>query len=303
MAFVNSIPVGSSIQPTNVTHPSLCETPLTSRTIKPDVIKRATPRMGYGKYSYSTDKTKGHVQQYYVDKFRNATDFIKGTPATPDDAVLGRDVKNAKLIPTEGIPQPIDPILIVGPAPEDPRVAEASGSLYPWDVAYKDPQFAPESYANLDDESVSDTAFAQFRSSLSESRGAALTAMDFGATARVNRLLEGIPESYMLSLDGALDAEYLRLQKLANPPGLNPTGTPQTEIPGTPYLGSVGALDFQRKKETEIAFWKDTVGANAPTLPYKKPSGKDTPDLPYNTSATVNELKETQAARGLLPQQ
>ena len=303
MAFVNSIPLGSSIQPTIVSHPSLCETPLVSPTIKPESIKRATPRMGYGKYSYSTDKTKGHVQQYYVDKFRIAADFIKGTPATADDAVLGCDIKNAKLVPKEGIPQPIDPILIAGPAPEDPRVAEASGSLYPWDIGYKDPKFAPESYANLDDESVSNTAFAQFRSSVSASRGASLTAMDFGAVARVNRLLKGIPESYLLSLDGALDAEYLRLQKLANPPGLNPTGMPQSEIPGTPYLGSVGALDFQKKKETEIAFWKDTSGTQPSTLPYKKPSGKDTPDLPYNTSSTVDELKASQAARGLLPGQ
>lgn len=296
MAFVTGLPLSLHGSTTTLSS-SVSGTPLTT-----PAVRLASTRMGYGDYSYLTDKTKGHVQQYYVDKFRIAADFVKGTPASDADGKLGRDAKGAMLVPTEGIPQEFDAAL---PARDenvvpDPRIAEAKGAVFPWDMNYVDPQFLPSAYSDVDDENVAGEAFAAFRGSLSAERGAALTAMDFGAQARVKRIMAGLDETYLLCLDGALDANYARLQKIADPATFTPTGQPQTEIPGTAFLGSIGALDFQEKPGENLAFWKDGQSGGAPELPYKRPSGSETPELPYNTSATVDEMKEAQSARGLL---
>lgn len=255
--------------------------------------------MKYGDYSYLLDKTKGHVGQYYVDKFRVAADFIKGVPASDADAFLGRDAKGAVLVPKEGIPQEIDPILggRDESAPEDPRVAESEGAVYPWDRNYKDPKFDASTYADTDDEEVVENAFQAFRASVSSERGASLTSFDFATQIKVKKLKGGLSERYMLSLDGQLDREYARLQKIADMPFLNPTGMPQTEIPGTPYAGSVGALDFQKKTGEDIAFWAQEEA----TAPYQRPPGADAPELPYNTNPSLGEMKAAQAAAGILP--
>lgn len=299
MAFVPGLPIPASRTTPSLSSRSALSSPVVTPTVR---VSSSTPRMGYGDYSYTTDRTKGHVQQYYVDKFRIAADFVKGSPASAADAILGRNVKNGILVPKQGIPQVMDDALpsrdeTVAP---DPRIAESEGAVYPWDINYVDPAFQPSARSDINDETTADNAFAAFRSSCVEDRRASLSAMDFGAAARVNRILGGLDESYLLTLDGALDVSYARLQKIVDIPTLSPTGQPQTEIPGYPYLKSVGALDFQKKPGEEIAFWK-TPASTVPGKVYKRPSGSDTPDLPYNTSATLDEMKEAQSARGLLP--
>lgn len=256
--------------------------------------------MGYGEYSYLTDKTKGHVQQYYVDKFRIVSDLARGVPLYAGVPMLGRGIMGGVEVPVEGIKQEFDPALPTSdePTAPDPRLVEASGSLYPWDPNYVDPEWRGDTFADLSDEEITDLSFQQFRSSLAEERGKALTAMDFGANARIQRIKEGVDETELLTLDGALDVNYARLQKISNPPTLSPTGTPQTNIPGFPYMASVGAMDFIEKPNEKLAFWK---GPEPAELPYKKPSGADTPELPYNTSPDVSEIQQGQAARGLMP--
>lgn len=247
--------------------------------------------MGYGAYSYLTDKSKGHVNQYYVDKFRTITDFARGVPQSLGDALVGRNIKSGVLVPSKGIPQLVDTpeIPILSDVEADPRIAETDGSLYPWDIKYVNPKFGADTYQDLNDPDVADDALAKFRSSVAMDRSAALTAMDFGAAERINRLKKGtMEESYMLTLDGQLDIEYAKVEKIAFIPSLNPTGIPQTEIPGYPYLKAVGALDFQ--DSPGIAFWKsdDAPGEKS----YKKPSGADTPELPYNTAPSNDALLE-----------
>jgi hypothetical protein len=140
------------------------------------------PRMGYGDYSYSTDRTQGHLQQYYIDKFRVAADFARGRGPTDDaDAIVGRNAKGAVLIPRGGVPQPVDPILLPDPAfdppaTEDPRVAEAEGAMYPWDRAYKDPRLEQGTPTDLDDPEIFDSAFVDFVSATKEDRRQALNA-------------------------------------------------------------------------------------------------------------------------------
>lgn len=238
------------------------------------------------------------MNQYYVDKFRIAADFAKGAPATTADASIGRNAKGGVLVPKNGIPQEVDPAIAYdGELMEDPRIAESEGSLYFWDKNYDDPKFAPSTYADLDDEDVAEDALIKYRGAMAEERTMMLTKMDFGAAARVQRIKQGISEPELLTLDGALDAAYARLQKVCDPPTLGPTGVPQTEIPGMPYMGSCGAMDFIEKPGEDVAFWKeDSV---EPT--FKRPSGEDTPDLPYGVSPTVDQLKAEQKARGILP--
>lgn len=215
--------------------------------------------MGYGSYSYLTDKTKGHVNQYYVDKFRIAADFAKGSPRSEADAKLGRTAKGGVFVPSKGIPQerdealpPIDPTVT-----PDPRIAESEGAVYEWDLYYKDPKFDASTYADTEDEEVAIDAFAKFRGYVSAERGSSLTRMNFGAVARVQRVKAGLDESYLMTLDGMLDARYAYFQKIDDPAVLSPTGTPQTEIPGTPYLKSVGAMDFIKQPEESISsLWK-----------------------------------------------
>ncbi|CAN8072855.1 unnamed protein product [Agarophyton chilense] len=256
--------------------------------------------MGYGQYSYITDKTRGHAVQYYIDKFRVASDFSKRGPIDLADAKLGRDQKGRVIVPAEGVPQEFDEALppVDETAPPDPRIAEAEGKLYPWDPNYVDPSFAPETYANMSDEEIADDAFQKFRSSVAEDRSSSLTAMDFGAVARQQRIRTGLDEKYLLCLDGALDAVYARLQKISDPMMFTPYGEPQTEIPGFPYLPSVGAMDFQDPPGLQVNFW---TGEREVIPSYKKPSGAATPELPYNASPTVDEMKQAQEARGILP--
>ena len=238
--------------------------------------------------------------QYYIDKFRIVSDFGRGVPLYAGTPMLGRGIMGGVKVPKEGIPQVFDPALPTSdePTAPDPRLVEASGTLYRWDVNYVDPEWRKDSFADMSDDEIADRSFQQFRSSVSESRGMALTAMDFGATARVQRIMGGIDETELLTLDGALDVNYARLQKISNPPTLNPTGSPQTDIPGFPYMTSVGAMDFIEKPGEKVAFWKADKPAE---LPYKRPSGADTPELPYNASPDVSAIQEGQAARGLLP--
>lgn len=237
--------------------------------------------------------------QYYIDKFRTVSDFGRGVPLYASTPMLGRGIMGGVEVPKEGIKQVFDPALPTSdePTAPDPRLVEASG-LYPWDSDYVDPEWRADTFANMSDDEIADQSFQEFRASVSESRGMALTAMDFGATARVERIIGGIDEKELLTLDGALDVNYARLQKISNPATLNPTGSPQTEIPGIPYLTSVGAMDFIEKPGEKVAFWKTDKPAD---LPYKRPSGADTPELPYNASPDVAEIQEGQAARGLLP--
>lgn len=253
--------------------------------------------MGYGAYSFNTDKTKGHVQQYYVDKFRVLSDFAKGPPKTIADAKLGRNIKGGVAVPERGIPQEIDPVLQTAEPMTDPRIAEAEGSVYEWDINFANPAFLPETYADVNDDAVAEDAFAKFRGSMVDSRTKMLTAMDFGAAARIQRIKEGLDERYLLSLDGALDVTYARLQKIADLPTFTPTGQPQTEIPGIPFMGSVGALDMIENPSEKLAFWKEK--REEPIM--KRPGGKDTPELPYSASPSLEEMKEAQKARGLLP--
>lgn len=303
MAFVTALPIPNSTRATPALGAQLASTPVRESKPASATSSKNSVRMGYGAYSYLTDKTKGHTNQYYVDKFRIAADFIKGSPASDADAKLGRDAKGAVLVPKEGIPQILDdPIpprdTSVDP---DPRVAESEGQVYKWDINYVDPKFLPSTYADLDDEHTSEMAFAHFRESVNLSRGSSITAMNFGAAARAQRIKAGLDESYMLSFDGMLDCRYARLQKISDPATFTPTGSPQTEIPGTPYLSSVGAMDLIEQDEVSVAsFWKDAVPKPL-TMPYKRPSGNATPDLPYNVAPSVEVLKEAQEAHGLLP--
>lgn len=299
MAFVpaNALPTGA--RPAPVLGAQLATTPLRSAAPSAASPPANAPTMGYGDYSYLTDKTKGHVNQYYVDKFRVTADWKKGTPKTDADAPLGRTAKGAVFVPADGVPQefhaPIAPFdSSVAP---DPRVAEADGIVWPWDTNYVDPEFLPSTYADVNDADVADTAFAQFRSSLWEDRREALSAQDFGAVARVQRIKAGIDEKYLMTFDGMMDTRYAVFQDICEPAVLTPTGEPMTEIPGFPYLNSVGAMDFIEQEEETIAFWKADIQKTSAPVYYKKPSGNQTPDLAYNVAPTIAELNIAQKAQ------
>lgn len=278
----------------------------------PPVRAAATSRMGYGDYSYVTDLTKGHTQQYYVDKFRRSSDFTRGVPASDGDAMLGRTAKGSIAVPADGIPQlPDGPLARSPDAPADPRVAEADGTVWSWDASYVDPAFSAVEDTN--DEAVADAAFAAFRGSMAGPRGAALAASGKALEATVTRLSGTISEKALLTLDGQLDAEYSRLQKIKVHPTLSPTGLPQTEVPGTAYLGSVGALDFQKTPggaPSTIAvvtagsgvgaFWKAPA---EPTPTYKRPLGAATPERIYNASPDAAQLGPEAASAGIVAQE
>lgn len=262
--------------------------------------------MGYGDYSYTTDKTKGHVQQYYVDKFRVASDFSRGAPASDDDAVLGRDRKGAVAVPTEGIPQPVDPILDADMylVPEDPRVAESKGAVYPWDVDYVDPEYEPENYADVEDDEVSDSAFAAFRQASQAERGNALGELDAALKYQVEKIKGGLSESLLLTMEGKYLANYARLQKVANVMQYSPiSGAPQTEIPGIPYLPGIGALDFMPVpgEEKSGAFWAAPTPSEKTEVVYQKPMGANAPELPYNGTPSLEQMQAATEAKGLLP--
>lgn len=207
--------------------------------------------MGYGDYSYLTDRTSGHVQQYYTHKFQTAQNYGAGGPTA---AKLGRDLKGGVFVPIEGIPREVDPALPTSdePTAPDPRLVEVTGAMYPWDPNYEDPALASSTLENVSDEEVASNAFAKFRSSVYKERGMALTAMDFGAAARVESLKEGFDATHLLTFDGALDVAYARAQKISNP---------QFDIPGTAGVGSVGAMDLIQskggsKRSGRIATWQ-----------------------------------------------
>lgn len=290
MAFVTALPVARA-------------TP-TLRARATESLRPATTRMGYGDYSYSTDKTKGHVQQYYVDKFRVASDFGRGSaPKDDGDAVLGRTAKGAKLVPEGGVPQPVDPILSadMSGVDADPRVAESEGEVWAWDAGYQDPALAPSSYADVESAEVADDAFASFRSASNSERAAALSAFDAALKYKVAKIEAGFSEKYMLTMEGQYEANYARLQKIKDVCMFTPTGQPATEIPGFPYLQSIGALDFQPAAANKVnsAFWK---ADDAPTeVVYQKPMGANTPELPYNGTPSVEQMKAVTKAKGLLP--
>lgn len=306
MAFVTATPLtlSSRTSASLLTNEITSTKPLREQSTGITTLKSTTPRMGYGAYTYTTDKTKGHVNQYYVDKFRNASDFAKGSPACLADSLVGRTPKGGVVVPTKGIPQLEDTpeIPIIAGVEPDPRLAETEGSVYSWDAQFINPDFLPSTFADVNDEEVADMALAQYRGMVSSERNASLTAMDFGAVERVKKLTsgEGLTEKYMLTLDGQLDVEYVKLQKLGYPPSFNPTGIPQTEIPGYDYLPSVGALDAIMTKDVDnVAFWASR--SDQLEAPYKTPAGNDMPELPYNTSASAGEMKLVQEARDIIP--
>jgi hypothetical protein len=260
-------------------------------------------RAKYGDYSYSTDKTKGHVQQYYVDKFRVATDFSRGLgPKTDADGVLGRDAKGRQIIPNGGVPQPVDPILFADMTgvPADPRIADAEGVLYPWDNQYEDPAFAVDTYANVEDESVSDNAFAAFRAASSLERAESLRAAEAGREFLVEKIKGGLSESYLLSMEGKYVANYARLQNIKNVLQFTPTGAPQSQLPGFDYLPSIGAMDFIATPaavggQASGAFWKAAEPVSA-TPVYKAPLGASAPELPYNANPSPEQMAALVAA-------
>lgn len=201
-------------------------------------------RMGYGSYSYITDKTQGHTNQYYIDKFRKVEDLAKFTsPLSDDDAMVGRTAKGTVKVPKQGIPEPRDSALppIDPTAPEDPRIAEAEGSLYPWDSSFKNPDFDPSSYADINDEEVSSDAFSQFRSAMSDTRGMSLSTVDSQSKYRKERLKAGLDDTYLLTLDGQHEIGHMITEKM-----LSPSMGTRTE---TGYPQPVSALDFISQDE------------------------------------------------------
>lgn len=195
--------------------------------------------MGYGSYSYLTDKTQGHTNQYYIDKFRRAEDagrFI--SPSSDDDAMFGCTAKGTIKVPKQGIPEPRDSALppIDPTAPEDPRIAEAEGSLYPWDARFNNPDSDSSDYEDINDEQVSADSFSEFRKAVSDLRGDSLSNIDSRALHRRQRLKAGLDETYMLTIDGQHDIRHMRTEKMANPSVVSRTETG--------YPQPVSALDF-----------------------------------------------------------
>lgn len=240
-----------------------------------------------------------------MDKFRIASDFGRfSAPRSDADAVLGRDAKGAVLVPKNGVPQEVDDVLkadMSGVA-EDPRVAESEGKVWAWDRGFEDPEFAADTFADIDDAAVADQAFASYMGQSQAERGRMLSGLDASLDFRVKKIQAGLSENFLLSMEGKYEANYGRLQKIKETPQFTPTGAPQTEIPGFDYLGGIGALDFMEPaiNERNGAFWKKEQVAV--TGVYQKPMGANAPELPYNTTPTVEQLKAQTIAKGLLPQ-
>eukprot|EP00168_Porphyra_purpurea_P011008 TRINITY_DN275_c0_g1_i1.p2 TRINITY_DN275_c0_g1~~TRINITY_DN275_c0_g1_i1.p2 ORF type:complete len:259 (+),score=122.33 TRINITY_DN275_c0_g1_i1:3-779(+) len=228
--------------------------------------------MGYGDYSILTDETKAPVGNYYVDKFRRASDFTRGVALTDASAMYGRSSKGAIAVPTKGVPQELDEGLArTDDAPEDPRVAEADGAVWSWDVNYDNPDY--KGMTEEDQAAAEEAAFASFRAACATDRAATLAASDRITDATVAKLAGDLSEGFKLTLEGQHAVEYARLQKIKNHPvtgGVD--GKPQTEVPGTAYLSSIGAADFGGKKGTypasaiivgkemgDGAFWNEPI--------------------------------------------
>eukprot|EP00183_Erythrolobus_madagascarensis_P006063 CAMPEP_0185844526 /NCGR_PEP_ID=MMETSP1354-20130828/657_1 /TAXON_ID=708628 /ORGANISM="Erythrolobus madagascarensis, Strain CCMP3276" /LENGTH=285 /DNA_ID=CAMNT_0028544205 /DNA_START=47 /DNA_END=904 /DNA_ORIENTATION=+ len=254
---------------------------------KPRAFSRQCVRAGYGDYSYSTDKTQGHLNNYYIDKYRTTSDLGTKHSLAGAEPAMGRNAKGGVLVPKFGIPQMDDDVLGFGPdSMVDPRIAEAEGSQYPWDPAYVDESKTLASCADIDDPAVSDNAFSSFLSASSVERSQMILACERATESTIKEIKSGmVDEMTMLSASGQRLAQYARTEKIATLPMWTPTGEPQTEIPGTPFKESIGALDYQSTSdvigtETMGAFWKTPT--EAPT--YKKPLGAATPEPLYNSS-------------------
>lgn len=188
--------------------------------------------MGYGDYSFSTDKTAGHVQRPYVDNLRSPGGRLKGLMASVDSKTFGGSSKGQVNVPKEGVPQLEDSELIPidKSAPPDPRLAETEGKLYFWDPEYPKPEFDSSTFSKLDDDEVSSNAMAEFRSSVSAERSAALSSYEQGTKARIQNLKEGLDDTYKLTMDGQLAMSYARVEGIIDAK--------------TAAEGSIGALDF-----------------------------------------------------------
>jgi len=230
---------------------------------------RCALRMGYGDYSYSTDKTQGHTRNYYIDKFRVPSDF--GSMGSPTQ-------KSTDGIPAEGIAQLEGPLARQPGAPEDPRVLEASGAIYPWDPNYVDPETALESLADVDDDDVADSAFQQFRAASAAERGSALSTFSIAAEKRDKIFQMTFSEKRILTLSGQLENEGARLAKKKSFPMFTPSGQPQTEIPGKPFMDSIGAADYI-DMSTDVAKG-EYKSAMSPEEPKYKIGGGSTPSAP-----------------------
>lgn len=207
--------------------------------VKVSVLPESRVVMGYGSYSYITDKTQGHTNQYYVDKFRRVEDLAKFTsPLSDDDAAIGRTAKGTVKVPKQGIPEPRDSALppIDPTAPEDPRIAEAEGSVYPWDSSFQNSEFDSSTYADINDEEVSSDAFYQFRKAMTDTRGGALSDVNSRLKYRNERFKAGLDDKYILTLDGQHDINHMITEKM-----LSPSVITHTE---TGYPQPVSALDF-----------------------------------------------------------
>lgn len=299
MAFVTALPIAR-------TAPALRRSATESLRPASAAGAAATTRMGYGDYSYSTDKTKGHVQQYYVDKFRVPSDFGRGSaPKDNADAMLGRTAKGAVLVPEGGVPQPVDPILLadMSEEAEDPRVAESEGQVWEWDAGFAKPEFAASTFADVESEDVADGAFAAFRAASNAERSAKLGEFDAALKYKVAKIKGGLSEKYLLTMEGQYEANYARLQKIKDIMMFTPYGQPATELPGFPYMPSVGALDFQPTAADKVnsAFWKAPVPSEKAEVVYQKPMGANAPELPYNGNPSVEQMQAVTKAKGLLP--
>lgn len=261
MAFVNATPVTNSRAATTL-RPHVTPFPQAG----PAHNVPTTVRMGYGDYSYSTDKTTGQVNKTFVNLLGTDSARVKGLAAYADESVVGGSRKGGgSRVPKDGIPQlensSVLPVNIE--APQDPRIAETEGAVYPWDPNYRDPNESAYS-GDKDEEEVGTEAMGEFRKLMSQERNAALSAMKAGASARVERIKGGLDENYLMTFDGQLDLSYARSEKISDPPFLTTTGQPQTEIPGFEYLQSVGALDFQ--DSDQLPFSKDAAAQRKASL-------------------------------------
>lgn len=244
VAFVTAVPV-------SVSHASVkLESRPSLSTLSTRVPAQRSAKghicMGYGSYSYVTDKTQGHTNQYYIDKYRRRSDLGRfSSPATDSAAVAGRTIKGTVKVPKEGIPEPRDPALppIDTTAPEDPRIAEAEGSLYFWDGQFENPEFNSSTYADINDEEVSSESFTEFRSAMSEMRNSALSTLGARNKHRQQKFKKGLDQSYLLTLDGQHDFSHMMVEKMGNPCEVDRTETG--------YPEPVSALDFIMKEDDD----------------------------------------------------
>lgn len=213
-------------------------------------------------YSVSTSVTMGYGD-YQL--------FIK-TDTSPSSA---KSASGSVVVPKEGIPQPVDPLLAVdmSNAPEDPRVTEALGKVYDWNGKVAQSALDVSGMGDIDDEATSSSSFAAFRRTSSADRAKLLAAMEAGRRHRLEKIQAGFSENYLLTMEGKLEANYARIQKIGNMPGFTATGQPQTDIPGKPFMRGIGALDFMKTggRQPNYTYWElpeaDDASDNVAALP------------------------------------